>query len=71
VFSDTFHATVEEVIEELARRRADPQGKQWVTCVERCRHEKFLVRSTRTANPRLHATWLGESLVRSFIPLPY
>jgi hypothetical protein len=45
VLRDTFHATVEEVIEELARRQVDDQLKQWVTRVERSRHGKFLVRS--------------------------
>ena len=44
MFSDTFHATVEEVIEDLARRQADPLGQQWVTRVQRS-DGKFLVRS--------------------------
>jgi hypothetical protein len=44
VFSDTFHTSVEEVIEELARRQADPLVKQWVTRVQRS-DGKFLVRS--------------------------
>jgi hypothetical protein len=68
VFSDTFHVTVEEVIEELARRQSGLQGEQWVTRVERSPFGKFLVRSTpaSTLNRKYHSTWLGESLVRSF-----
>ena len=45
MFSDTFHKTMEEALEEIARRRSDPQGKEMVTRVARSPYGGFRVRS--------------------------
>jgi hypothetical protein len=45
MFSDSFHDTMEEALEEVARRRADSQGKELVTRVERSPYGGFRVRS--------------------------
>jgi hypothetical protein len=35
MFSDTFHDTLAAAMDEVARRRGDPQGKELVTRIER------------------------------------
>jgi hypothetical protein len=35
MFADTFHKTMEEAMDEVARRRADPRGMELVTRIER------------------------------------
>jgi hypothetical protein len=35
MFSDTFHKTMQDAMDEVARRRADPRGMELVTRVER------------------------------------
>jgi hypothetical protein len=45
MFADTFHKTKQEAMDEVARRRADPQGKELVTRVERSPYGGYRVRS--------------------------
>jgi hypothetical protein len=44
MFSDTFHDTIAQAMEEVARRRSDPQGKELVTRVERSPYGGYRVR---------------------------
>jgi hypothetical protein len=45
MFSDTFHNTLAEAMDEIARRRAALQGKELVTRVERSPYGGYRVRS--------------------------
>jgi hypothetical protein len=45
MFSDTFHDTLADAMEEVARRRNDPQGKELVTRIDRSPYGGFRVRS--------------------------
>jgi hypothetical protein len=45
MFPDSFHKTMQEAMEEVARRRADPQGKEIVTRIQSSPYGGFRVRS--------------------------
>lgn len=45
MFPDSFHKTMEEALEEVERRRADPQGHELVTRISRSPYGGFRVRS--------------------------
>jgi hypothetical protein len=45
MFADTFHKTMREAMDEVARRRADPQGKELVTRIDRSPYGGYRVRS--------------------------
>ncbi len=45
MFPDTFHKTMGEAMDEVARRRADPQGKELMTRIERSPYGGYRVRS--------------------------
>ena len=45
MFVDTFHKTMREAMDEVARRRADPQGRELMTRIERSPYGGFRVRS--------------------------
>jgi hypothetical protein len=45
MFADTFHERLLEAMNEASRRRADPEGKGFVTRVERSPYGGYRVRS--------------------------
>jgi hypothetical protein len=44
MFADTFHKTMRQAMDEVARRRADPQGRELITRIERSPYGGFRVR---------------------------
>jgi len=45
MFPDSFHTTMQEAMDEIARRRAAPQGKEIVTRIESSPYGGYRVRS--------------------------
>jgi hypothetical protein len=45
MFADTFHKTMREAIDEVARRRSDPSGKGLVTRIETSPYGGYRVHS--------------------------